>query len=150
MKPFCLALLLLCGCSSTKWTEGVPNLAQVDPGVWRGGQPTPSGWKYLATLGLTNELKLNEGPLVLAHGTYVPITTEEQIFGPVNQTKVTTKLISPGTFIHCEHGQDRTGLVVAVYRVQHDGWTKEQAEKEMLNHGFHKSLGGLWRAWQAL
>lgn len=49
------------GCITMKYTHGVPNLAQVDEGVWRGGQPTDVGWKYLKSLGVTNVVKLNLG-----------------------------------------------------------------------------------------
>jgi len=33
--------------------------------------------------------------------------------------------------IHCRHGQNRTGLVAALYRVIYQGWSKEEAIKEM-------------------
>ena len=41
--------------------------------------------------------------------------------------------------VHCRHGADRTGLIMAMYRVVFQGWTKEQAKKEMLEggYGFH-------------
>lgn len=38
-------------------------------------------------------------------------------------------------YIHCEHGKDRTGLVVALYRVFFQGWTRQQAHREMLALG---------------
>ena len=70
--------------------------------------------------------------------------------------------ICPGTFIHCgsvdrtKHalligdpvtagGQDRTGLVCALYRIS-TGWTKEAARAEMLALGFHRILLGLDKA----
>lgn len=33
--------------------------------------------------------------------------------------------------VHCRGGADRTGLMVALYRVIHDGWNLSEAEKEM-------------------
>lgn len=41
--------------------------------------------------------------------------------------------------IHCQHGADRTGLVSAVYRMVHQGWSKDEALDELLNggYGFH-------------
>lgn len=51
--------------------------------------------------------------------------------------------------IHCQHGQDRTGLVVAAYRVQVWGWTKEQAMKEALSFGYRSWLNyGLNQTWR--
>ena len=38
-------------------------------------------------------------------------------------------------YVHCEHGKDRTGLVLALYRVRYDGWTEAQAADEMAAMG---------------
>jgi protein tyrosine/serine phosphatase len=45
--------------------------------------------------------------------------------------------------IHCQHGADRTGALVALYRVVVQGWTKEKAVLEMNQGGYHHSA--LWR-----
>jgi protein tyrosine/serine phosphatase len=37
--------------------------------------------------------------------------------------------------VHCEHGHDRTGMIVALYRVCFDGWGPETAYQEMINMG---------------
>jgi protein tyrosine/serine phosphatase len=41
-------------------------------------------------------------------------------------------------FVHCKRGADRTGAIIAVYRITHDGWTGEQAlaEAEAFGMGF--------------
>ena len=33
--------------------------------------------------------------------------------------------------IHCKHGQNRTGLIAATYRMVYQGWSKAQALAEM-------------------
>ncbi|MEH6566649.1 MAG: dual specificity protein phosphatase family protein [Halopseudomonas sp.] len=38
--------------------------------------------------------------------------------------------------VHCKHGQNRTGLIIAMYRIIYDGWKPEQAVAEMLEGGF--------------
>ncbi len=38
-------------------------------------------------------------------------------------------------YVHCEHGKDRTGLVIALYRMRADGWSQEQAAAEMKEMG---------------
>jgi tyrosine-protein phosphatase SIW14 len=45
-------------------------------------------------------------------------------------------------FIHCKRGSDRTGTVVAVYRITHNGWTGKQANDEAKKFGF-----GFWQVW---
>ncbi|MDR1518406.1 MAG: dual specificity protein phosphatase family protein [Dysgonamonadaceae bacterium] len=47
--------------------------------------------------------------------------------------------------VHCKHGADRTGIVVAMYRVVYQEWTPEQAKDEMMNgpYEFHAVFGNL-------
>lgn len=54
-------------------------------------------------------------------------------------------------FVHCYHGADRTGLVIAIFRVLRCGWTLENAYREMIECGFHRFRvyhfkWALWRA----
>lgn len=41
-------------------------------------------------------------------------------------------------YVHCLHGKDRTGFMVAIYRLSVCGWTPADAVKEMFEHKFHK------------
>jgi hypothetical protein len=178
MKLLLLSLLLLAGCASAPLIHGIPNYAVVEHGVTRGGQPTPEGWEYIRTNGVKCVVKLNtwsECPetFVFSDGTQTtkpwkpryknshfamwvdsePITLEEQLFGVNGYTvdsavQTIMNYQSGGVFVHCEHGQDRTGLVIACWRVRACHWSKADSEKEMLAHGFHKSLLGLWNYWQ--
>jgi tyrosine-protein phosphatase SIW14 len=43
-------------------------------------------------------------------------------------------------FVHCQHGQDRTGVIVALYRIFYEQWTPQAAHDEMMNMGFHPEL----------
>ena len=47
--------------------------------------------------------------------------------------------------IHCYHGADRTGIMVAMYRIIYHNWKIEQAKKEMINgpYGYHSVLKNL-------
>jgi hypothetical protein len=38
--------------------------------------------------------------------------------------------------VHCWHGADRTGVVVALYRMVVQGWTKDAARHEMFRGGY--------------
>jgi len=145
------SLILLVGCATQQSTNGIPNFSQVSPGIYRGGQPTAQGWEYLHTLGVTNVLKLNTN----LEGTdpkdfrifYYPITFAQQMgFEELPSLPI---FFGPPMFVHCSHGQDRTGLMIALHRMLVENWSKSDAEKEMLEHGFHKELRGLWGYWQA-
>lgn len=41
-------------------------------------------------------------------------------------------------YLHCKHGSDRTGMLIAFYRMARDGWSADDAYKEMKDAGFHK------------
>ena len=56
----------------------------------------------------------------------------------------TTPALQP-VLVHCQHGSDRTGTMVAIYRIAFQGWTKAQATDEMINGGF-----GFHPMWQNL
>jgi protein tyrosine/serine phosphatase len=38
-------------------------------------------------------------------------------------------------FVHCKRGADRTGMVIAVYRISHDGWDNKKALSEAKSNG---------------
>jgi protein tyrosine phosphatase (PTP) superfamily phosphohydrolase (DUF442 family) len=38
--------------------------------------------------------------------------------------------------VHCQHGADRTGTMIALYRVAVQGWSKDDAIREMTTGGF--------------
>jgi protein tyrosine/serine phosphatase len=44
--------------------------------------------------------------------------------------------------VHCQHGADRTGTMCILYRVAVQGWSKEEALKEMVQGGF--GFHGIW------
>ncbi|MEO6244868.1 MAG: hypothetical protein ABIQ12_05490, partial [Opitutaceae bacterium] len=145
---------------STGWSatdpapHGIPKFSQVAPGVWRGGQPTAEGWRYLKSLGVKWDVKLNperqsSDAEAEAHGIeiiYLPISWVHQILAKPARTTLAaavSALTRTNTFVHCEHGEDRTGLVVGAYRVMIEHWTKHAAYQEMKAHGFHPLLLGL-------
>ena len=45
--------------------------------------------------------------------------------------------------VHCKQGVDRTGTVIAIYRITHDGWTSEQAKAEANRYGMHPWQRGM-------
>lgn len=51
---------------------------------------------------------------------------------------------SDSVYFHCLHGRDRTGWVLAAYRIIAQGWTEERALKEYLGHGLHWAYRFWW------
>ncbi len=41
-------------------------------------------------------------------------------------------------YIHCLHGSDRTGMLVAMYRIARENWSADEAYDEMKSCGFHR------------
>jgi hypothetical protein len=164
--PWFVAFLSMVGiaCSPTTYTNGVPNLAQVDQtkNIWRSGQPaTLESWKYIKSLGVKSVVKLNfdeegndEGAMAMGIDVlYVPIEPKGDVVSvvkgpdPANIARAVQALMRPDTLVHCTHGEDRTGAVVGALRVVGYGWKKSRAWQEMLAHHFHPELPALMLWW---
>ncbi len=48
-----------------------------------------------------------------------------------NQQKLGKKVL-----VHCYHGADRTGIVIAMYRIIQQNWSIEEAKQEMMQGGY--------------
>jgi protein tyrosine/serine phosphatase len=127
---------------------GINNFYQVDAHVYRGAQPTTEGFEYLANIGVKTVLDLREdgyrsygeAQLVTSLGMQyvnVPMTA----LTPPTQAEITRilALLEDGTtgavFVHCMRGADRTGAVIAAYRIDHDHWDNSRALKEAMSFG---------------
>lgn len=64
--------------------------------------------------------------------------TKEQVEGFL---KIVTDPVNQPVFVHCKGGHHRTGIMTAVYRIEHDGWTADQAYAEMSQYGFNSGIG---------
>jgi uncharacterized protein (TIGR01244 family) len=126
--------------------NGIGNFGQVGEHLYRGAQPPPAAITNLSRLGVTliidlrePDKKSEEGAAARAAGlsyTNMPLHGLGRPTG--QQVKDILALIesSPGpVFIHCKHGCDRTGTIVACYRIQHDGWSSGKALKEAVHYG---------------
>jgi protein tyrosine/serine phosphatase len=170
VTPFLWLVIVLSAsfmaCTPTVYTQGVPNLVQVDAqrNIWRSGQPvTAESWAYLRKLGITTVVKLNfeeEGSDQGANAAgmvvvYVPIEPKGDLLSvvePINTSNVMAAVTAASvgnSLVHCTHGQDRTGATVGALRVLTFGWTKDQAWKEMTANHFHWELPVLMGWWLA-
>jgi protein tyrosine phosphatase (PTP) superfamily phosphohydrolase (DUF442 family) len=121
---------------------GIRNFHEVDRNVYRGGQPTRDGFVLLARIGVKTDVDLREPgersdwekQTVTALGMHyvnVPMTG----LTPPSQVQITKILgiLEDGAgpvFVHCRRGSDRTGAVIAAYRIDHDHWGNARALQE--------------------
>ena len=147
------ALVVLVLAASVSLAQGpryseLPNFSKVSERLYRGGQPKSGGVKKLAEIGIktiinlrgTDELTRAEEAEAKAAGIVyfnIPMPglsrpTHEQISRVM---EIVGNQESGPVFIHCKRGSDRTGTVVAVYRISRDGWTADKALTEAKRFG---------------
>jgi len=124
--------------------EGVPNLHKVSDDIYRSGQPTAEGMKNLQLKGIKTVVNLRafnsdldeigDAGLLYEHIPMVAWYPMER--EAVRFLKAVTDPGKKPVHVHCMHGSDRTGTMIAVYRIAVQGWTKEEAIREMTSGGF--------------
>jgi protein tyrosine/serine phosphatase len=130
----------------------IKNFGQMDDRFFRGARPKDEDYKALAELGvktvidLTDNSRAEEQPAVEAAGLrYINIPMVDKSYPSIEQVNEFLKVVNdPETgkfFVHCAGGRHRTGVVGAVYRFNHDGWTLEQVLAEMNQYDFGSGFG---------
>jgi hypothetical protein len=147
---------------SKPWAErrevaGVENFGEVVPGkVFRGAQPTAEGYASLKKMGVKTVVSLrelhSEKDAVLAAGLEpisIPLQADVRGSVPPKPEEVVRFLgivLDPAkqpVYFHCAHGKDRTGTMCAVYRMEVEGWSPDEAFGEMEAFGFNKIWASL-------
>ena len=132
--------------------EGLPNAYQITPLLYRGGQPTPEGYRALAKRGVKvvvslrvqspDEELIKKAGLVSYH---IPINPF--LFNNTHARKFFNILENaPGpVYVHCLHGSDRTGTMIALYRLLYNHWNRDRALRELKSarFGFHPVFANL-------
>jgi len=128
---------------------GLENFARVSPTLYRGAQPTEEGFRQLKSMGVKTVIDFRshhstksqveaagmtalETPLKADLGSVPPSEEELKAF-----FKAVLDPARQPCYIHCAFGKDRTGTMAAVYRLEVDGWTPEEAMQEMEAFGYH-------------
>jgi len=128
---------------------GVENFARVNPNLYRGGQPTEEGFRQLKAMGIKTVIDFRsyhstKKQVEAAGMTPVEIPLKADL-GSVPPDDEALKrffgvVLDPArqpVYIHCAFGKDRTGTMAAVYRLEIDGWTADDALQEMEAFGYH-------------
>lgn len=127
--------------------EGLPNFGEVTTQLYRGGQPTAEGFEKLAQMGVA---------IVVDFGRSSRDEKETSKLGmqyltipwhcPFPRDAAFAKFLklvedNPGKkiFAHCRLGDDRTGMMIAAYRMGIEGWSADEAMNEMRQFGFSEA-----------
>jgi protein tyrosine/serine phosphatase len=137
-------------------------------GIYRSGQPKgEADWNYLKDIGVTTVVKLNKFSSDADEAEEFRMAKERKIkvipiymqpedfphnlnpwaspdFNDLMQTiKVLENRDKGKVLVHCSHGKDRTGLVVAVYSVRNKNFCKDAAYEQMKYYGANPILFGI-------
>lgn len=141
----------------------IERFQRVDDRLFRGAQPTVEGFRRLRDLGVRLVVNLrmeadakrtNERQIVESLGMrYVHLPVEDGNFFtrsrviPENVIREFFSVLddakSGPVFVHCHRGADRTGALVAFYRIARHGWDNERALKEAREIGMRSWYRGL-------
>ncbi len=136
----------------------IHNFHRVDEHVLRGAQPGVEGIRALAAIGVktvidlraANERENKEAVESAALGIkYLNVPMNGFHAPGDDQVTRVLQTLDDSTawpvFVHCKYGEDRTGTVIACYRVKHDGWDNRKALAEAKQLGMHVWESGMKR-----
>ncbi len=123
--------------------KGLSNAYKIDDHVFRSEQPNHKAMKELQSLGIGILLNLRHvrndrwkgrgTKLKLEH---IPINTWRISYDELVQATGLILNAKEPVLVHCWHGSDRTGCIIACYRIIKFHWTKEEAINELVKGGF--------------
>ena len=139
-----------------KWAKpesapGMENLHRVTPIIFRSAQPTAAGLREMERRGVKTIINLrhNHDDTDEAAGTKLRLVRVKMNTWHIEDEDVALALAilrekkNAPFLVHCQHGSDRTGIVCAMFRIVEQGWSREEAIREMREggYGFHAA----WR-----
>ena len=129
---------------------GVSNFGEVTPKLFRGGQPKGVGYANLKKMGVDivvdqrlsgkNEEKRNvtKTGMQFVSIPWHCLYPRDRIFAKF--LMLLRENPDKKVFVHCRYGDDRTGLMIAAYRMAIEDWSPEEAAREMRKFGYHRLL----------
>ena len=127
---------------------GAPNLHKVTDNLYRSAQPSAEGVRNLKDLGVKTIISLRAfhsdrdeiGDTGLGYEHLFMKTWSPEREDVIRFLKTAIDSSRQPVLVHCQHGADRTGSMLAVYRVVVEGWSMKAAAQEMTEggYGFHE------------
>ena len=129
---------------------GINNFGQVTPRLYRGAQPSNKGYDLLQKMGVDIVVNFrNEDDQVAEERRAVETRNMKYFSIPWSATDDPSSLqvreffetlrANPDkrVFVHCQKGADRTGTMIAIYRIATEKWQVTDAVKEMHDYHYH-------------
>ena len=136
--------------SSSK--TNISNFGCINENFYRGAQPKSRDFADLAAMGVKTIIDLQEDGepgeqrtveaagmkffrIGMSDSSWPSREKADQFLRIVNEPA------NQPVFVHCHGGRHRAGIMTAIYRMTHDGWTADKAYDEMKQYGFEKGFG---------
>src|ERR1700735_2236476 len=136
-------------CQTEKELRGLPNFGRVTENLYRGGQPSSDGFKELRAMGVGIVVNLREDRTEVAtekrqveslgmksigipwSANHEPSSAQIVEFLDLLRANPDTKI-----FVHCRRGADRTGVMIAAYRIADEHQPVAEAVAEMRRYHY--------------
>jgi protein tyrosine phosphatase (PTP) superfamily phosphohydrolase (DUF442 family) len=154
----CLGMLLPSACIHTpavtprpgSWAQPVeaeklPNLHRVTKDLYRCAQPRDKAYSGAHQMGIRTVVNLRPGAGPAESARYrdpevinIPVCTSDPSYEEAHRFfEIIDDPAKRPVLLHCYHGADRTGALTALYRINRQRWSTENAISEMTGGGYN-------------
>ena len=151
-------ILMSCAHVNTASAQETSRIVKVDEGIYRG--PRLDDLNELESLKIHTILNLEDNREAIRKESEaakqlgmvminIPMSgiSRPKSADLLRAAKIIEDQASYPIYVHCLHGRDRTGFVIATYKMIHHGWTVKKAYQEAVNYG-HNRLFDLILGWK--
>ena len=129
---------------------GINNFGQVTPRLYRGAQPSDKGYDLLQKMGIdivvnfrneSDQIAYERRAIETRNMKYFSVPWSASDEPSSMQVREFLEIVRANPdkriFVHCQKGADRTGTMMAIYRIATDKWQANEAVKEMHEYHYH-------------
>lgn len=133
------------GWAETVEVAGLPNLHRVSADLYRSALPKGGSYEAAREFGIKTVVNLRPGPASYDRNgrpdpdyVNIPVRTSEPDYAEAKRFfEIVDDPDRAPVLLHCYHGADRTGAFIALYRINRQGWSADEAIREMTGGGYH-------------
>ncbi|MEP4077666.1 fused DSP-PTPase phosphatase/NAD kinase-like protein [Haloferula sp.] len=132
----------------TSWAPPIentdlPNLHRVSPDLYRCALPKKEGYDAAREMGIQTIVNLRPNKAsqtpagTIPNYVNIPVHTGAPSYDQAREFfRIVDDPKNQPVLLHCYHGADRTGAFTALYRINRQDWSKDEAIREMTGGGF--------------